>query len=110
MHKIPHKPVRNSIQRHNRDRIVGEILRQSQQSFALAKRHYNFALAVTGISVCVSLGSMGAIAAGKLSERAIAATAGTLPLVGCVQLLNTARKHIESASEQLNDVLDNLDN
>ena len=52
---------------------------------------------------------MGAVAAGKLSDRAIAATAGTLPLVGCVQLLNTARKHLESASEQLNQVLDNLE-
>lgn len=91
------------------DRIVCEILVQSRQSFALAKRYYNFALVIMGASVCLSIGWMGAVAAGKLSDRAIAATAGTLPLVGCVRLLNTARLHLESASEQLNAVLDNLE-
>jgi hypothetical protein len=90
------------------DRVIQEILTQSQQSFALAKRQYHLALTTTAISVCISLGSMGAVAAGKLGDRAIAATAQTLPLVGCVQLLNSARKHIASASEQLNEVLDNL--
>lgn len=91
------------------DRIVCEILAQSQQSFTLAKGYYNFALIVTGTSVCLSIGWMGAIASGKLSDGAIAATARTLPLVGCVRLLNTARAHLESASKQLNEVLDNLE-
>lgn len=88
--------------------IISEILLQARESFALAKHHYRLALAATSASVLISVIGLGIAVSGRSSEGAIATATGALPLIGCIQLLQSAGGQLESASRQLNETLDNL--
>lgn len=85
-------------------RIAEEGLRQTQQTFNIARQSFLLALVMTGASAIVGFVGVGFLLTGKASEGTITTAGGLVSSMVFIQLAKDASDRLDKANERLDKI------
>lgn len=85
-------------------RIAEEGLRQTQQTFNMARQSFLLALIMTGASAIVGFVGVGFLLSGKASEGTVTTAGGLVSSMVFVQLAKDASDRLNKANERLDKI------
>lgn len=85
-------------------RLIDEGLRQTQQTFNMARQSFILALVMTGASAIVGFVGVGFLLLGKASEGTITTAGGLVSSMVFVQLAKDASDRLDKANKRLDKI------